>query len=149
MRCLVWTFALVLVLVSQAVADAPLGKAALKELKTIEGEWLVRRIETTDGKHEPDEADPITLTIKGTKWAFGTIREGEIVALGPTTSPKTLDLKSVRKGRKSIVNEAVYKVTGDVMVIAIYRGKDKQRPTSLDKPTKGDTILWTLKRAKK
>jgi uncharacterized protein (TIGR03067 family) len=127
----------------------PLDKAAQKELKALEGEWVVQRIETKDGKHEPGDGEPISLTIKGTKWTFGTVQEGEVVALDASANPKLLDFKSVRKGREDKVNEAIYKVDGDTLIICIYQGKDKKRPTSLDKPTEGDTVLWTLKRSKK
>ena len=100
-------------------------------------------------KHEPAVGDSITLTIEGTKWAFGMFQAGEIVALDPSTNPKLLDLKSIRKGGDDTVNEAIYKVDGDTLIICIYQGKDKKRPTSFDKPTEGETVLWTLKRPKK
>ena len=122
---------------------------ALKELETLQGKWMVQRIETRDTKHDVGEGEPIALTIKGTKWTFGTFQEGKVVALDPTTNPKTMDLKSIRKGREDTLNEAVYKVTGGVMVVVIYQGKDKKRPTSLDRPTEANTVRWTLKRAKK
>ena len=128
---------------------AELDAAARKELKALEGDWVVQRIETKDGKQEPGDGEQISLTIKGAKWTFGTIQSGEVVALDPSTSPKLLDFKSVRKGRPDAVNEAIYKVDGDTLIISIYQGKDKKRPTSLDKPTEGDTVLWTLKRSKK
>src|SRR5262245_48711614 len=85
---------------------ADLNEAARKELKALEGEWEVQSIETKDGKRLPGDGERITLTIKGTKWAFGTVQEGEIVALDPSTNPKLVDFKSVRKGRKDTVNEA-------------------------------------------
>jgi len=31
-----------------------------------------------------------------------------------------LDFKSVRKGREDTVNEAIYKVDGDTLIICIY-----------------------------
>jgi uncharacterized protein (TIGR03067 family) len=145
--------AVVTVVLLAVGADEPkkaeLGAAARKELKALEGNWVVQRIETKDGKHEPADGESITLTIEGTKWTFGTLQSGEVVALDPSADPKLLDLKSVRKGREDTVNEAVYRVDGDTLVICIYQGKDKKRPTSLDKPTEGDTTLWTLKRSKK
>ena len=128
---------------------AELNAAARKELKSLEGEWVVQRIETKDRKEEPGDDERISLTIKGTKWTFGTLQEGEVVALDPSTNPKLLDFKIVRKGREDTVNEAIYKVDGDRLVICIYQGKDKKRPTSLDKPTEGNTVLWTLKKSKK
>ncbi len=149
MRCVIGAAALVLLVAYPAGADKKLDKTALKELKALEGKWLVQRIETKDKKHDVGEDEPIHLTIKGTKWTFGTFQEGKIVAVDPTTNPKTLDLKSIRKAREDVLNEAVYKVTGGVMVIVIYQGKDRKRPTYLDRPTEANTVRWTLKRAKK
>lgn len=134
-------------------ADEPkkagLDEVARKELKKLEGDWVVLRFETKDTKHEPADGDGLTLTIEGTKWTFGALQVGEVVSLDPSTDPKPVDLKSTRKGREDMINEGVYKVDGDTLTICIYQGKDKKRPTSLDKPTEGDTVLWTLKRAKK
>src|SRR5205809_733043 len=145
--------AVVTVVLLAVGADEPkkteLNAAARKELKAIEGAWVVQRIETKDGKHEPADGESISLTIEGTKWTFGTIQSGEIVALDPSANPKLLDFKSVRKGREDTVNEAIYKRDGETLIICIYQGKDKKRPTSLDKPTEGETVLWTLKKSKK
>ena len=145
--------AVVTVVLLAVGADEPkkteLNAAARKELKAIEGAWVVQRIETKDGKQEPGDDERMSLTIKGAKWTFGTLQEGEVVALDPSANPKLLDFKSVRKGREDTVNEAIYQVDGDTLIICIYQGKDKKRPTSLDRPTEGNTVRWTLKRAKK
>jgi uncharacterized protein (TIGR03067 family) len=135
-------------LLALTLGAGPLGEAPQKELQSLQGEWVVQRIETKDGTHEPGDGQRMTLTIKGTKWKFGTVQEGEVVALDPSTNPKLLDFKSVRQGREDTVNEAVYKMDGDTLVISIYQGKDKKRPTSLDKPTEASTVLWTLKKSK-
>ncbi|HEX5272221.1 MAG TPA: TIGR03067 domain-containing protein [Gemmataceae bacterium] len=135
--------------VALTIGADPLNEAARKELKALEGEWVVQSIETKDAKHKPGDDDRMTLTVKGTKWTFGTLQEGEVIAVDPSTNPKVVDFKSVRKGREDTVNEAIYKVDKDTLVICIYQGKDKKRPTSFDKPTEADTVLWTLKKAKK
>jgi uncharacterized protein (TIGR03067 family) len=133
-------------------ADEPrkteLNEAARKELKALEGDWVLQRIETKDGKDELADGESFILTIDGTKCTFGTIQEAVIVALDPSANPKLLDLKTVRKGREDSVGEAIYKVDKDMLVICIYQGKDKKRPNSLDKPTDGDA-LFTFKRSKK
>src|SRR5271166_5612712 len=113
MRNVIGAVALVMLVLHPAGADEKLDKAALKELKALEGKWVVQRIETKDTKREVGEEEPVVLTIKGTRWAFGGFQEGKVVALDPASDPKTLDLKSVRKGREDTLNEAVYKITGD------------------------------------
>jgi uncharacterized protein (TIGR03067 family) len=145
----IMTCALASCLLTLAVGAEPLNDAAQKELKKLEGEWVVQQIETKDAKQEPGADERMVLTIQGRSWTFGTFQKGEIVALDPNTQPKLLDLKSIRRGRPSLVNEAVYQIDGDILHICIYQGKDKKRPTNLKKPTEGDTVLWTLKRSKK
>jgi uncharacterized protein (TIGR03067 family) len=131
------------------VGAEPLNEAAQKEQKRLEGEWVIQQIETKDAKHKPGADEQIVLTIQDRNWTFGTFQKGEIVALDPNTKPKLLDLKSVRPGRPSLVNESVYQIDGDVLHICIYQGKDKKRPTNLQKPTEANMVLWTLKRSKK
>jgi uncharacterized protein (TIGR03067 family) len=132
-----------------ALGADPLSDAAKKELKKLEGEWIVKSVETSEGKQ--DLGDELSvLTIAGSKLSFfPTKEEGEVVALDTTANPKTLDIKVVRKGREDRVAEAIYKIDGDTLVYCIYQGKDKLRPTSFDKPTNDKTIIFTCTRAKK
>lgn len=129
------------------VGADPLNEAAKKELQTLQGEWVVVRIETKDAVHDVGEEDRISLTFKDATWAFGTVQKGEVVALDPSTNPKVIDLTSVR-GTRVTHNEGIYKRDGDTLIVSIYQGKDKKRPTSFDRPTEDQTVLWTLKRAK-
>jgi uncharacterized protein (TIGR03067 family) len=130
------------------VPKAPLDEAARKELKALEGDWVVERIEAEGKKHKPGADEQAKLTITGTKWAFpATGEQGEVVAVGPSSSPKLIDLKSTRRGG-AIVREGIYKLDGDTLVIALYQGKEKKRPTNFDTPTEAGTVLFVFKRAK-
>lgn len=132
-----------------ALGADPLSDAAKKELKKLEGEWIVKSIENSEGKQDAGD-ELITLTFAGTKVsAFPWNQDSEIVALDPTANPKTVDMKVVRKGREDIIGEGIYKINGDTLVLVTYQGKDKKRPTSFDKPTEDKTIIWNCQRAKK
>jgi RNA polymerase sigma factor (sigma-70 family) len=133
-------------------ADNPpvVEKRHLKELKRLEGDWIVQRIEAGGKKHQLGEGEQMVLTIQGTKWTMPANREqGEVVALDPTCNPKLIDLKSTPRGREAFMREGIYKVDGDTFTIVLYQGKDKKRPTNFDTPTEEGTVLFALTRAKK
>jgi uncharacterized protein (TIGR03067 family) len=128
----------------------PLDKAALKELKALEGDWALVRLEVEGKKHEPGAGERMNLTIRGTKWSFsGTGEQGEVVALGTSSSPKLIDLKKTRRGGAAIVREGIYKLDGDTLTLALYQGTEKKRPTSFDTPTEAGTVVFVLQRAKR
>jgi uncharacterized protein (TIGR03067 family) len=130
---------------------APLNAAALKELKALEGDWVVERIEANGKKHEPDDGKEWKLTIKGTKWTSAlTGEKGEVVALDPSCTPRLIDLKSVPPtDRPAFIREGIYKLNGDTLTIALYQGKDKKRPTSFETPSEAGTVVFVLKRVKR
>jgi uncharacterized protein (TIGR03067 family) len=127
----------------------PLNEAARKELKALEGAWIVQRIEAEGKKHEPAADQRMELTIQGTKWSFRpTGEQGEVAALDPSCNPRLIDLTSIRAGREPLLREGIYKLNGDTLTIVLYHGKDTKRPTSFDTPTEAATVLFVLKRAK-
>jgi uncharacterized protein (TIGR03067 family) len=128
----------------------PFDEAARKELKALEGDWALQRLEAEGKKHEPGPDERMVLTIKGAKWSFpATGEQGEVIALGTSSSPRLIDLKSTRRGREALVREGIYKLDGDTLVIALYQGKEKKRPTSFDTPTESGTVLFVLERARR
>ena len=127
----------------------PLDKAALKELKALEGDWVVVRLEAGGKKHKPGADEKWELTFQGTKWSSSaTGEQEEVVALNTSSSPRLIDLKSTRRGRGAIVREGIYKLDGDTLTIALYQGTEKKRPTSFDTPTEAGTVVFVLRRAK-
>jgi uncharacterized protein (TIGR03067 family) len=132
-----------------ALGADPLGEAAKKELKKLEGEWIVKSVETSAGKREfGDELATVTFTGSKIFW-FPWKQKGEVVALDPTANPKTLDIKTVRKDREDTVGELIYKIDGDTLILATFKGEGKKRPTSFDKPTDDKTEIWTFTQTKK
>lgn len=126
------------------------NEAARKELKALEGSWVIERIEAGGKKHEPGSGEKAVLTIKGPKWSFSITKEkGEVVALDPSCNPKLIDLKGIRMGREAIIREGIYKIDGDTLTIVFYQGKDKRRPTHFDTPSEAGTVLFVLKRVKR
>jgi uncharacterized protein (TIGR03067 family) len=137
-------------LLALSPAAGPLDKAALKELKALEGDWALVRLEAGGKKHVPGADEQAKLTFQRAKWSFpATGEQGEVVALGTSSNPKLIDLKSTRRGRGAIVREGIYKVDGDTLTIVLYQGTEKKRPVSFDTPTEAGTVLFVLKRDKR
>ena len=70
-----------------------------------------------------------------------------LLLLTPAADPKCLDLKIAHGPFQGTVAEAVYKIDGDTLTIAVCV-TGKQRPSSFDAPKEAGTFLVTLKRIK-
>jgi uncharacterized protein (TIGR03067 family) len=126
-----------------------LSGPAGKELRLLQGEWLLRRIEANGNKIErADDEAKIVMKIKGDKMLVEGEAKVAIVAIDPSTNPKCMDLKILDKGRDGRVDEAIYKIEGDTLTICVYLGQGRQRPLNFETPKQADTILVVLKRVK-
>jgi uncharacterized protein (TIGR03067 family) len=140
-----FTAAFVLWLVA---APADLSDAVKKELKAIEGDWIVVAMDLGGTTREFPKGEQIPVTIKGTKFTFGKFGDGEVTALDPSLKPKIVDFKMLRKPESGVTNEAIFKVEKDTLVVVVYLGEDKKRPASFDVPKDDKTARFTLKRNK-
>ena len=133
-----------------ALAAEPLPESAQRELKQLQGDWVLLREEAQGKKEELKAGDPkLILTFKGNKWIFDGQEKAVITAIDPKSQPKCMDLKSTEDGTKGKVEEAIYKVEGDILTICLYRGIGKQRPTKFETAQQPDTSLAVFKRGKK
>jgi uncharacterized protein (TIGR03067 family) len=131
------------------VKEKEFSAEAKKELKKLEGKWALKEGQRRGEKVEIGDNRPV-LEINGTKWIFTGQEKGEFIAIFPETDPKCFDLKSVEKGRKGEVQEAIYKIDGDTLTVCIHEGKGKQRPTRFEATAEQpDTILAVFERVKK
>lgn len=129
--------------------EKPFADAAQKELDKLQGKWKAEKLATSTQEHTVPKGDPeLVAEIKGRKWIFVGVEKAEIVAIDSSTDPKSIDLKSVEKGRNATVDEAIYKLDGDTLTICLYQGEGKKRPTAFDTPKESDTILAVFKRVK-
>jgi uncharacterized protein (TIGR03067 family) len=154
-------FAALVALTLAAPVDVPddkekaLPEAAQKELKKIEGKWKAVKVvvggneDVGGGKDRFIEfkSRKLILTDDGKEMEFF-----EVVAMDPSTTPKILDLKAtVDEGplTKGTVVEAIYKLDGDDLTIALYIGEGKKRPEKFESEKESMVILVALKREKK
>jgi uncharacterized protein (TIGR03067 family) len=129
-----------------------LPEPAKKELKALEGKWRVVKFvhsdrETTPGMGE----DEVTVEFNGYTIDFAGSAAGVVAELDPTTDPKCLDFKA-RVGSGVFTTgstyESVYKLDGNTLTWAVYTGRGKNRPVTLDKPTDAGVMVLELTRVK-
>jgi uncharacterized protein (TIGR03067 family) len=145
--------------VAVATADPPkLSADAQKELKSLEGKWKVVKGASSKGEEELDPNKlEVFLVFKGAELTMEAPKTEKteklkISALDPTTDPKCIDfLEPLSGGRGERTIEAVFKIDGDTLLLAMHTPRDnnKQRPTGFDKPTDPRTVVWTMQRVKK
>lgn len=124
----------------------PLTKEALKELQSLQGEWVVTELGRA-GEVVAVKDEKEVLQIKNARWIFDGVDKGEVIALDPKANPKCFDLKSIEQGRKGEIDEGIYKLEGDTLTVCYHQGRGKQRPTRFEtKAENPDTILAVLKR---
>ncbi|MCI0700416.1 MAG: TIGR03067 domain-containing protein [Planctomycetia bacterium] len=128
--------------------SADLNEAAKKELKQLEGDWVIVSVATEGKERELPKQAQQAVTIKGTKFSHETFGDGEVTALDTSTSPKLIDFVMRRKPESGFTNEGIYKIEKDTLTIVVYIGEDKKRPASFDVPKDTHTVRWTLKRVK-
>ena len=134
--------------------EKPLPEAAQKELKKLEAKW--KAVKAVANGNEEANSKEIYIEFKGRKILVtddGKEMEFfEVAAMDPSTTPKLLDLKAlVDMGpiTKGTVFEAIYKLDGDDLVIAIHIGADKKRPDKFESEKDSMVVVVTLKREKK
>jgi uncharacterized protein (TIGR03067 family) len=154
--------AIIALSLSASAAEPPkenekdLPEAAQKELKKLEGKWKL-----TAGNRDEQERPPsqdgsdVFFEFKGRKVIL-TERDKEAVifetaAIDEKTTPKVIDFKMlVERGplTKGTVYEAIYKLDGDTLKLAIYFGEGKKRPEKFESPKDSAIVVLTMKRVK-
>jgi len=146
--------AAIMLLTLSAPADPPkLSEAAEKELKKLEGKWKAVKAVANGNEETPmmDGAD-VVIEFKGRKLLLNDKEVLEVAALDPSTDPKILDVKAlVDMGglRKDTVLEAIYKLDGDTLMLALHMGEAKKRPDKFESEKDSGVVVVTLKREKK
>ena len=134
--------------------EKELPEAAKKDLKKLEGKWKAVKA-AVNGTEEGGDKE-IFVEFKGRKIIVtddGKEMEFfEVATLDPSTTPKLLDLKALQDMgpiTKGTVYEAIYKVDGDDMSLAIYFGEGKKRPEKFESEKDSLVAVVTFKREKK
>ena len=117
-------------------------------MKALEGKWRAVKFLHSDRETTPDG---LVVEFKGDAIDFAGVATATVVVLDPATDPKCLDFEAqVGSGvfKKGSTYESVYKRDGDKLTWAVYHGREKNRPTSLDKPTDPGVMVMVIARVK-
>jgi uncharacterized protein (TIGR03067 family) len=135
-----------------AAPPGELSEGARKELKALEGKWRVTKFLHADRETNPGAGeDEVTVEFKGGAIDFAGVATGVVAELDPATDPKCFDFQ-VSSGsgvfKTGSTYESVYKLDGDTLTWAVYKGRGKNRPASLGKPTDPGVMVMVLTRVK-
>lgn len=132
--------------------EKPLPEAAQKELKKLEGKWKATKAVTNGNEEVPSmDGNDVIIEFKGRKLLMNDKEVMDVAALDPSTDPKIIDIKALQAmgvTTKGQVYEAIYKLDGDALVMAVYVGEGKKRPEKFESPEGSGTVVVTLKRVK-
>jgi uncharacterized protein (TIGR03067 family) len=140
-------------LVGLALAvGAPGREPAAKDPPTIVGAWVGEKA-VAGGKEKPVPEGGITFTF--TADGQLTVNEGNrkkadtgSYKLDPKKDPAEIDIIPPAEKKDPTVL-GIYKLDGDTLTLCFGRGKAGSRPTTFESPEGSETIVITLKRAKK
>jgi len=140
-------------LVSLALAVGAPGKdPAPKDGPSIVGEWVGEKA-VAGGKEQPVPDGGITFIF--TADGKLTVKEGKrdkndtgTYKADSKKEPAEIDIIPPEDKKEPTVL-GIYKVDGDMLMLCFGRGKAGSRPTTFESPEGAQTIVITLKRAKK
>lgn len=134
---------------SLLLAPAPLEDAAQKELKKLEGAWLVTAFSLHGQQMSAEQLQQMRMSyqFKGDKC---TVKQGELlkedeatIKLDPTKQPKTIDVTKTVGDGKGQKLQGIYELNDDTLRIC-YQAGGNNRPTEFS----DKAIVITMKRVK-
>jgi uncharacterized protein (TIGR03067 family) len=130
-------------------AAAPKDDDAKKELKKLEGNWVMVSGEEKGKKLPEDAVKNAKLTIKGDKH---TVKVGEESFVGthkldPSAKPKAIDATDTEGTFKGKTTLGIYKLEGDKFTVC-FAPPDKDRPKEFSTKSGTGQFIHVWKRQK-
>src|ERR1700722_933767 len=126
-----------------------LSKEAQKEVKKLTGKWQVQKEIKASGEADRSDDPNGAVEFKERTVVIRGMELLEIASLDPSTDPKCIDFKTAKDFapfQKGDVLEAIYKLDGDILTMALYEGEGNKRPTNLNPPKNAGITLVVMKR---
>jgi uncharacterized protein (TIGR03067 family) len=138
-------------LAAPALVGAAADDETDKDLKQLEGVWVLESQEVGGKKVTAEQLKAETITFLQDRWARK--RGDEFIAVGTlkldaSKSPKTIDIKATDGVGKGTVALGIYELDGDTLK-ECFDPDGKERPTEFKTAAGSGTVLRVLKRAKK
>jgi uncharacterized protein (TIGR03067 family) len=131
---------------------APGKDSSAKDPPSLVGEWVGEKA-VAGGKEKPVPEGGITFTF--TADGKLSVKEGKpdkndtgTYKTDPKKAPAEIDIIPPEDKKEPTVL-GIYKLDGDTLTLCFGRGKEGSRPTKFESPEGSQTIVITLKRAKK
>jgi uncharacterized protein (TIGR03067 family) len=128
-----------------------LSKEAQKEVKKLTGKWQVQKEIKASGETDRSDDPNGAVEFKERTVVIRGMELLEIASLDPSTDPKCIEFKAAKdfaRFQKGDILEAIYKLDGDTLTMALYEGEGNKRPTNLDPPKNAGITLVVMKRVK-
>lgn len=131
-------------------------KAANKDLESLQGKWVAVGREVLGKKATEQELkDQKTYVViegnKGKAWMEGqggkTDTSEGTLTLGPSATPKAVNITYTRGLLKGYTVPAIYELNGDTLKVC-FAWQSKDRPTTFAGDAEGKTILVIYNRTK-
>jgi uncharacterized protein (TIGR03067 family) len=142
--------ALVLLFLVGFALRAQDSDAAKQELKKLEGDWKVEKVEAGNTTATPDQLKDLkSVTFKGNTFTSiaGAAKVEGTVKIDPSKRPKTMDILFKGGQDKDVTYRAIYSLDGDDLKMCGTRAS-KDRPKDFDVKDKPDQTLMVFKRVK-
>ncbi len=124
--------------------------AVKKEMKKLEGAWMMQSFET-NGKPAPEETvKQIRLVIKGNQYLvdIGDRKIEMTFKIDPSKNPKTIDFTLVQ-GDEKAVTLGIYELKDDTFKMCRTAEAGQKRPTEFSAKEGSGMVLAVYKREKK
>ena len=105
--------------------------AVKKDMKLLEGTWLMQSFEINGEALDADKVKSITVTIKGDRYSvdLGGKSFELTFKIDPTKKPKAIDF-TIAKDDKKAVTHGIYEVSADTFKVCRTTEAGKDRPTA-------------------
>jgi uncharacterized protein (TIGR03067 family) len=144
---------LLMVFLGASTTEPPkeLSKEAQKEIKKLVGKWQVQKEITSNGETDRSDDPNGAVEFKERTVVVRGMELLELASLDPSTDPKCIDFKAAKdfaRFQQGDVLEAIYKLDGETLTMALYEGEGSKRPTNFDAPKTLGTTVVIMKRVK-
>ena len=146
MRCLVCALTLVLVVPAARADKPPLGKAALKELKALEGKWKAVGGEAGGAPFPKETVPDLTLVVAAGGKATGRTSQDEFrftMVVHPKQKPKSIENLHESGPDKGKTQYGIYKLQGDKFTVCMTPAGSEEgdRPKSFRTKESTDVVF--------
>lgn len=112
-------------------ASAVAGDGAAKDLKAMQGTWVMVGLEVNGQKVPQDKLEGAVLTIKRDVYTVQVKKRNPqtcTITLDPKKTPRAIDMVFQEGEKKDKLHKAIYRFVGDKLEIARGLNADQERP---------------------